>query len=162
MAADAESMDNSEFLEFGTNGSNWQILDAVPPISGSQFPVLAGTSTNTLRMSDGGQTGRIGGYIAGTDSPTNVTASMRGQGLQGMTFAVRFASITLNKIITGARVDPADQFTFQITSTSSGDLLASGATTGAGNGPFPAAVISTASGIPISLGEVLAGGSASA
>ncbi len=162
VAADAESTDNSEFLEFGTNGSSWQILDAVPPISGSQFPVLTGTGTNILRMSGGGQTGRIGGYIAGTDSPTNVTASMRGQGLQGMMFAVRFASITLNKTITGARVDPADQFTFQITSTSSGDLLASGTTTGAGNGPFPAAVISTASGIPISLGEVLASGSASA
>lgn len=162
VAADAESTDNSEFLEFGTNGSNWQILDAVPPISGSQFPVLTGTGTTTLRMAGGGQTGRVGGYIAGTDSPTNVTASMRGQGLQGMMFAVRFASITLNKTITGARIDPADQFTFQITSTSSGDLLASGTTTGAGNGPFPAAVISTASGIPISLREVLASGSASA
>ncbi|QTD56827.1 CshA/CshB family fibrillar adhesin-related protein [Parasphingorhabdus cellanae] len=161
VAADAESTDNSEFLEFGTNGSNWQILDAVPPISGNQFPVLTGAGTNILRMSGGGQTGRVGGYIAGTDSPTNVTASMRGQGLQGMMFAVRFASITLNKTITGARVDPADQFTFQITSTSSGDLLASGTTTGSGNGPFPAAVISTASGIPISLGEVVASGSAS-
>ncbi len=162
VAADAESTDNSEFLEFGTNGSNWQILDAVPPISGSQFPVLTGTGTATLRMAGGGQTGRVGGYIAGTNSPTNVTATMRGQGLQGMMFAVRFASITLNKTITGTRVDPADQFTFQITSTSSGDLLASGTTTGSGNGPFPAAVISTASGIPISLTEVMASGSASA
>ncbi len=161
VAADAESTDNSEYLEFGTNGSNWQILDAVPPISGSQFPVLTGAGTGTLRMAGGGQTGRVGGYIAGTNSPTNVTASMQGQGLQGMMFAVRFASITLNKTITGARVDPADQFTFQITSTSSGDVLASGTTTGAGNGPFPAAVISTASGIPISLSEVMASGSAS-
>lgn len=162
VAADAESTDNSEYLEFGTNGSAWQILDAVPPISGSQFPVLTGAGTSTLRMSGGGQTGRIGGYIAGSDTPTNVTATMRGQGLQGMMFAVRFASITLNKVITGSRIDPTDQFTFQITSTSSGAALASGTTTGTGNGPFPAAVISTASGIPISLTEVMASGSASA
>lgn len=161
VAADAESTDNSEFLEFGSNGSAWQILDAVPPISGNQFPVLTGAGTPTLRMSGGGQTGRVGGYIAGTNTPTNVTAAMQGQGLQGMMFAVRFASITLNKVINGARIDPTDQFTFQITSTSSGDALASGTTTGVGNGPFPAAVISTASGIPISLTEVMASGSAS-
>ncbi|MEP2101834.1 MAG: CshA/CshB family fibrillar adhesin-related protein [Parasphingorhabdus sp.] len=162
VAADAESTDNSEYLEFGTNGSTWQILDAVPPISGNQFPVLTGTGTATLRMAGGGQTGRMGGYIAGTNTPTNVTAEMRGQGLQGMMFAVRFASITLNKVITGSRIDADDQFTFQITSTSSGDVLASGTTSGTGNGPFPAAVISTASGIPISLTEVMASGSASA
>lgn len=161
VAADAESTDNSEYLEFGTNGSAWQILDAVPPISGNQFPVLTGVGTPTLRASGGGQTGRVGGYIAGTNTPTNVTAIMRGQGLQGMMFAVRFASITLNKVITGSRIDPADQFTFQITSTSSGDALASGTTTGTGNGPFPAAVISTASGIPISLIETIASGSSS-
>tara|TARA_R110000772_G_scaffold34097_5_gene82933 strand:- start:3504 stop:5384 length:1881 start_codon:yes stop_codon:yes gene_type:complete len=162
VAADAESTDNSEYLEFGTNGSAWQILDAVPPISGNQFPILTGVGTATLRESGGGQTGRVGGYIAGTNTPTNVTATMQGQGLQGMMFAVRFASITLNKVITGSRIDPVDQFRFQITSTSSGDALASGTTTGTGNGPFPAAVISTASGIPISLTEVMASGSASA
>ncbi|GAA0471854.1 hypothetical protein GCM10009096_11120 [Parasphingorhabdus litoris] len=162
VAADAESTDNSEYLEFGTNGSTWQILDAVPPISGNQFPVLTGTGTTTLRMAGGGQTGRMGGYIAGTNTPTNVTAEMRGQGLQGMMFAVRFASITLNKVITGSRIDTDDQFTFQIASTSSGNPLASGTTSGTGNGPFPAAVISTASGIPISLTEVMASGSASA
>ncbi len=159
VAADAESTDNSEYLNFTTNGSGWAILDAVPPISGSQFPVLSGVGTTTLNEAGGGQTGNMGGYIAGTNKPTTVVAQMRGQGLQGMMFAIRFASIKLNKLITSTRIAPADQFTFRITSTSSGSTLASGTTTGTGNGPFTAAVISTASGIPITLSEVMASGS---
>lgn len=162
VVADAESTDNAEFLEFGTNGSAWETLDAVPPTSGSQYPALTGVGSTIVRASGDGNTGSVGGFIFGTDTPTNVTATMQGAGLQGMMFAVRFASITLNKTITGARIDPADQFTFQITSTSSGTPLASGTTSGTGNGPFSAAVISTASGIPINLTEVMASGSASA
>ncbi|MFK7840651.1 MAG: CshA/CshB family fibrillar adhesin-related protein [Sphingorhabdus sp.] len=162
VAADAESTDNAEYLNFTTNGSAWAILDAVPPISGAQFPVLSGVGTTTLNEAGGGQTGNMGGYIAGTNNPTTVVAQMRGQGLQGMMFAIRFASIKLNKLITGSRIDAADQFTFRITSTSSGSPLASGTTTGTGGGPFTAAVISTASGIPITLSEIMATGSSSA
>lgn len=160
VAADAESTDNNEYLNFTTNGAAWTILDAVPAISGSQFPILTGVGTTTLNEAGGGQSGNMGGYIAATNKPTTVVARMRGAGLQGMMFAIRFASIQLNKLITGARIAPADQFTFQITSTSSGSALASGTTTGTSNGPFPAAVISTASGIPITLAEVMAPGSA--
>ena len=161
VAADAESTDNAEYLNFTTNGSSWTVLDAVPPISGSQFPVLSGVGTTTINEAGGGQTGNMGGYIVGTNRPTTVRAQMKGQGLQGMMFAIRFASIRLNKVITGSRIAPADQFTFRITSTSSGSTLASGTTTGTGNGPFTAAVISTASGIPITLSEVMAAGSSS-
>lgn len=159
VTADAESTDNNEFLNFTTNGSVWAILDAVPPISGSQFPVLTGVGTTVLNEAGGGQTGSMGGFIAATNKPTTVVAQMKGLGLQGMMFAIRFASIRLNKIITGSRVVPADQFTFRIDSTSSGSTLAAGTTTGIGNGPFVAAVISTASGIPITLSEVMASGS---
>lgn len=162
VAADAESTDNAEYLNFTTNGSAWAILDAVPPISGAQFPVLTGVGTTTLNEAGGGQTGNMGGYIAGTNNPTTVVAQMKGQGLQGMMFAIRFASIKLNKLITGSRIDAADQFTFRITSTSSGSTLASGTTSGTGGGPFTAAVISTASGIPITLSETMATGSPSA
>lgn len=159
VAADAESTDNAEYLNFVTNGSVWQILDAVPPISGSQFPVLTGVGTATLNEAGGGQTGNMGGYIAATNKPTTVTAQMKGQGLQGMMFAIRFASIKLNKLIASKRIAAADQFTFRINSTSSGAALASGTTTGTGNGPFTAAVISTASGIPLTLSEIMAPGS---
>ncbi|MDA7787781.1 CshA/CshB family fibrillar adhesin-related protein [Sphingomonadaceae bacterium] len=79
VVADGESTDNSEFLNFTTNGGNWEILDVVPPITGSQYPVLTGTGTSALGMSGGGQSGRIGAYIAASNKPTTVTAEMKGQ-----------------------------------------------------------------------------------
>ncbi|MEM8827508.1 MAG: hypothetical protein AAGD40_11395, partial [Pseudomonadota bacterium] len=133
----------------------------VPPISGNQYPTISGAGTDTVRMDGAGQTGRVGAWIAGSGTPTEVIAEMRGAGLQGFMFAVRFASITLTKEIEGARVDDSDQFRFRIQSTSSGDILAEGTTSGAGLGPFDAAVLSTASGIPITLSEDIASGSAS-
>ncbi len=77
-------------------------------------------------------------------------------------FAVRFASIRLTKQITGARINAADQFTFRIAATSSGSTLATGTTTGTSNGPFTAAAVSLASGIPLTLTEAMAPGSVSA
>jgi hypothetical protein len=63
---------------------------------------------------------------------------MIGSGLQGMMFAVRFASIKLAKQIVGARVNAADQFTVQInqgattiaraTTTGTGTTVTGGAT----------------------------------
>jgi hypothetical protein len=85
-----------------------------------------------------------------------------GGGLQGAMFAVRFASLRLNKTITGARVDATDQFKFDIKSTSLGSVLATGTSTGTGNGPFTAAAVSLASGIPLTISETMATGSASA
>ncbi len=162
VVADAESTDNAEFLEYTTNGSRWELLDAVPPSSGSAMPTNTGVGTATFRSSGGGNRGRVGAYIVGSNSPTQVSATMNGAGLQGIMFAVRFASISLTKTIGGARIAPADQFDFRIESTSSGALFATGKTTGTGLGPFPAVVLSTASGIPITLRETMAAGSASA
>ncbi|MEM8724499.1 MAG: CshA/CshB family fibrillar adhesin-related protein [Pseudomonadota bacterium] len=162
VVADAESTDNSEYLEYTTNGGTWQVLDAVPPISGSQMPGAVGAGTNTFRSDGLGQSGRVGAYIVGSNAPTNVTAEMNGAGLQGIMFAVRFASISLNKVIGGTRLDPSDQFDFAISSTSSGDVFATGATNGTGLGPFDAAVLTTASGIPLTISEQMATGSASA
>lgn len=157
--ADAESTDNAEYLDYTTNGSPWAILDTVPAISGTRLPILTGVGTTNIRQDGGGQPSPIGAYIAGSNKPTNVSATLKAGGLQGIMFAVRFASIKLNKTITGARIDPLDQFNFSIRSTSSGTALAAGVSTGAGNGPFAAAVISTASGIPITLTESMASGS---
>ena len=162
VVADAESTDNSETLRYTTNGSNWELLDSVPPISGSQMPPFTGIGTNTFQESGGGLSGRVGAYIVGSTSPTTVTARMQGAGLQGMMFAVRFASISLTKTIGGARIAASDQFNFRITSTSSGAPLAVGTTSGTGLGPFPAVVLATASGIPLTLSETMASGSASA
>lgn len=160
VAADAESTNDGENLQFVTNGSGWQILDQVNPISGNNYPSITGTGTTTF--TETGVAGTVGGYIVGSNSPTTVTANMQAGGLQGAMFAVRFASIRLRKTITGARVDPTDQFTFRVTATSSGTTMATGTTTGTGNGPFSASPLSLASGIPLTLSEVMAAGSASA
>lgn len=159
VAASGESTHGTEYLEYTTNGAAWEVLDEVPPITGSRLPGKTGEGTSTFRETGDGLNDDVGAYIVGTDTPTTVTASMQSGGLQGMMFAVRFASITLSKTIGGARISANDQFDFGIESTSSGSTFASGTTTGTGLGPFPAAVLSTASGIPITLNESMASGS---
>ena len=160
VAADAESTNDGENLQFVTNGSGWLILDQVNPITGNIYPTITGTGTSTF--TETGVAGTVGGYIVGTNSPTTVTVNMQAGGLQGAMFAVRFASIRLRKTITGARIDPADQFNFRVTATSTGTVLANGTTTGTGNGAFTATAVSLASGISLTLTESMAAGSISA
>jgi hypothetical protein len=160
VAADAESTNQGENLQFVTNGSGWTILDQVNPISGNLYPTISGTGTNTF--TETGVSGTVGGYIVGSTSPTTVTANMQAGGLQGAMFAVRFASMRLRKQITGARVDATDQFNFRVSATSAGTTLASGTTSGTGNGPFSATPLSLASGLSLTLSESMASGSASA
>lgn len=160
VAADAESTDGGESIVFTTNGSVWQMLDAVPPISGSQMPSQSGIGTSTFTTGGAGLTGNVGGYIVGSASPTSITTTLNGSGLQGAMFAVRFASIRLNKLIVGARVNAADQFTFEIRGAGpGGTVMASGTSTGTSLGPFTAASLSLASGIPLRLVETMAAGS---
>lgn len=159
VVADAESTNEGESLRYTTNGGVWTVLDEVPPISGSSYPTQAGAGTATY--TNGGTAGTVGGYIVGSNSPTTVTAQLVSGGLQGIMFAVRFASIRLNKQIVGARVVAADQFTFRVSATSSGATLATGTTSGTGLGPFAASAVSLASGIPITLSEAMAAGSTS-
>lgn len=159
VAADAESTNESENLQFVTNGSGWQILDQVNPISGNLYPAITGTGTSSFNQT--GVAGTVGGYIVGTNSPTTVSVNMQAGGLQGAMFAVRFASIRLRKNIIGARVNSADQFNFRVTATSTGTALATGTTSGSSNGPFIAAPLSLASGISLTLSETMAAGSVS-
>jgi hypothetical protein len=158
--ADAESSNNGESLRFNTNGSAWTILDQVDPISGSVYPVITGAGTSQVDVT--GVAGTVGAYIVGSNSPTTVTTQIVGGGLQGVMFAVRFASIRLTKQISGARIDAADQFRFDIRATGSGTVLGTGTTSGTGLGPFPATAVSLASGLPLTLVETMAPGSVSA
>lgn len=160
VAADAESTNQGENLQFVTNGMGWTILDQVNPISGNLYPAISGEGTSTF--TETGVVGNVGGYIVGSTSPTTVTANMQAGGLQGAMFAVRFASMRLRKAITGARVDAADQFNFRVSATSAGTTLASGTTSGSGNGPFSATPLSLASGLSLTLSETMASGSVSA
>ncbi len=161
VGADAESTDNSETLSFTTNGAGWTVLDQVQPITGSQYPATSGTGTATFTSSGAGLTGSVGGWIVGSVTPTTVSSTMGAGGLQGAMFAVRFASLKLTKQIVSSRINAADQFTYIVRSTVTGTTLTSGTTTGTGNGPFSSAVVSLASGLPLTLSETMAGGSVS-
>jgi hypothetical protein len=160
VAADAESTNDGESLSFTTNGGSWTLLDSVDPISGTTYPGSAGIGSATF--TETGVAGTVGGYIVGSNSPTTVTTTLVGGGLQGVMFAVRFASMRLNKQISGARIVAADQFTFNINATATSTVLATGTSTGTGNGPFAAAAVSLASGIPLTVTESMAAGSTSA
>ena len=159
IVADGESSNESESINYVTNGGNWSLLDLVPPISGAVFPPYA-LSGQTATVT--GTPGTVGGQIFGSVSPTTVTTTMQAGGLQGVMFAVRFASIRLNKTIASSRLAAADQFTYSVKATSSGGVLASQTTSGAATGPFANAAASLASGISITLNEAMAAGSTSA
>ena len=159
VVADAESTNGGESLSFTTNGGAWTLLDQVPPISGSTYPAISGVGTATF--TETGASGTVGGYIVGSNNATAVTNTIVGGGLQGVMFAVRFASMRLNKVISGARVNVADQFKFDIKATSAGTVIATGTTSGTGLGPFTQATATLASGVPLTLEEAMAPGSIS-
>ncbi|MGQ0279088.1 CshA/CshB family fibrillar adhesin-related protein [Sphingopyxis sp. NFH-91] len=157
VAADGESSNEGESLRFQTNGGNWQELDRAGPISGSTYPTTTGTGTNSF--TETGAAGTVGAYIMGSTSPTSVTTTLVGGGLQGAMFAVRFASIRLNTQISGARANPADQFTFSVNTTGTGSTLATGTSSGTGLGPFTSAALSSSAAIPLTLNQTMAAGS---
>lgn len=158
VAADAESSNDGESLRFQTNGGAWTLLDRAGPTSGNTYPTISGVGTQTVNV--GGVGGTVGAHILGSVTPTQVNLQMVGSGLQGMMFAVRFASIRLNMQVAGARVAPSDQFRFDVRATVGGSVLATGASSGSGLGPFTAATLTTASALPITLTQAMAGGSA--
>lgn len=159
VVADGESSNDGEALRLGTNGGGWQLLDTAPPISGSALPQISGVGSSSVTIT--GVPGTVGAHIVSSNSPSTVTVETQAGGLQGVMFAVRFASIRLEKRITGPRANAADQFRFEVVSTANNAVLAAGTTTGAGSGPFVAQTITMAAGIPITLRESMAPGSVS-
>lgn len=160
VVADAESSNDNEALRFTTNGGAWQLLDSVPPTSGATMPPISGVGTSNVTVT--GTTGTVGAHIVGSNSPTSVTVETQSGGLQGVMFAIRFATIRLQTQILGTRVNSADQLNFQIASTATGSTISSGTTTGTGAGPFSTAPLNMSAGIPITLRLAMAAGSSSA
>lgn len=158
VGADAESTNGGETLQFQTNGGAWSVLGQIGPISGNTYPAASGAGT--AKFTETGVDGTVGAYIVGSTAPTQVVTTMVGSGLQGTMFAVRFASISLNTVISGARVAAADQFTFSIAPTSGGTAYASGTSSGTGLGPFTAAALPTSAALPLTLTQTMATGSA--
>ena len=158
IAADGESTNQNESLQFTTNGSPWAEVAQIP--NGTNYPTLAGVGTNTV--TEAGVAGTVGAFAFGSfNNPTVVSAVMVGGGLQGAMFAVRYASLAVTAQFNGARANAADQFTYSI-KTLGGQTLASSTTTGAGAGPFPPASLATiAAGYPFVVNQVQAAGSVS-
>lgn len=160
VVADAESTNDGESLRFTTNGGSWQLLDSVPPISGSTMPPISGVGTGTVNIA--GASGTVGAYIVGSNSPTTVTVQTQAGGLQGVMFAIRFASIQLRTQILGSRISAADQFTYQIAATTTSATLAEGTTSGSGSGPFSISPLTLSASLPLTLRLNMAAGSANA
>ena len=161
VVGDAESTDGAESIAMTTNGGAWTLLDLLNA-SGPTPPATPSNAGLTMTISGNGGGSPGDDYIFGTTSPTQVSVTLNAGGLQGVAFAVRFASIRLNKQILSTRINAADQFTYRITATNSGATLATGTTSGTGNGPFTAASLSLASGTAMTLTETMAAGSSSA
>ncbi|MEP6827498.1 MAG: CshA/CshB family fibrillar adhesin-related protein, partial [Aestuariivirga sp.] len=159
VVADGESTNSSESLTFTTNGGAWAVDDQVPPISGAIYPTITGAGTATF--TETGVGGTVGAYIVGSLSPSTVTVQLVAGGLQGIMLAVQYSSVSINKVISGSRANSADQFTYGGTATSNGSTLASATSTGAGGGPFGAAVVTMSSGVAITINEAMAAGSVS-
>lgn len=160
VVADGESSNDNEYIRMTTNGGSWQQFDAVPPTAGTTMPPITGVGTATTQIS--GAPGVVGAYILGSSSPTSVTVETRSGGLQGVMFAIRFATIRLQTQILGTRINSADQLNFQIASTATGAALTSGTTTGTGAGPFVGNALNMSAGVPITLRLTMASGSVSA
>ncbi len=159
VVADAESTNNGESLTFTTNGGSWALVDTVPPISGALYPTQTGTGTATFKET--GVAGTVGAYIVGSLSPSNVTVQLVAGGLQGVMLAVQYSTISVNKTISGSRANAADQFTYGVKTTTGGVSIASATSSGAGSGPFGAAVSTLSSGIAVTVSEQMAAGSVS-
>lgn len=159
VVADGESTNDGEWLKLATNGGNWQLLDSVPPSSGSAYPTLSGTNTTAVNIT--GVAGTVGAYILGSNSPTSVSIETQASGLQGVMFAIRFASIRLQTTILGTRLNTADQFQYQIASTASGAAMNTGTTSGTGNGAFTLAPLNMSAGLGLTLRISMASGSVS-
>jgi uncharacterized repeat protein (TIGR01451 family) len=159
IVADGESSNQGESLRLTTNGGQWQLLDTVPPISGSNFPGISGVGSASVEIT--GRSGTVGAHILGSSSPSSVNVQTVAGGLQGIMFAVRFASIRLQKAIIGSRVSASDQFRYEIVANGTGAVIASGTTSGSGSGPFSIPPLVMSAGVPMTLRETMAPGSAS-
>lgn len=160
VAADGESSNDGESLRFQTNGGAWTLLDQSGPVTGSTYPTVTGVNTTDVRVT--GVAGTVGAHVFGSSTPTQLTTTMVGGGLQGVMFAVRFASIRLTQQIVATRVNAADQFRFDIRASTNGTTLATGTTSGTGLGPFASAALSSSSALPLTLVQTMAAGSVSA
>ncbi len=157
VAADGESTNGGESLQFTTNGTAWAQVAQIP--NGGVSHGLGCGQRHGDRNRRRRHRGRLRIRLGQQSQPNH--RDHGGHGLQGAMFAVRYASMSVAAQFNGARANAADQFIYSI-KTPGGTTLASGTTTGAGTGPFPAASVSPiAAGYPFVVTEAQAPGSVS-
>ena len=158
IGADGESSNQNESLTFTTNAQPWVQVATIR--QGTAFPTISGLGSATVKET--GVAGTVGSFaFASFNNPTQISNIAVGGGLQGPMFAIRYASLTADAALNGARANANDQFTYRI-ATTGGQVLASGTTTGAGAGPFTPAILPTvAAGYPLVITESMAPGSTS-
>ncbi len=94
VAADAESTNGGETLSFTTNGNPWTLLASMAYTCSTVFPTLGGVNTTTV--TETGVNGNVGAYAFATQgSPTTISSTMLGSGLQGIAFAVKFHAVDM-------------------------------------------------------------------
>lgn len=159
IAADGESTNSNETLTFATNGTGWQQA-ALLPNGTATGPAVTGVGSGTV-LETGNTGGSTNAYVfASLGNPTTVTATLKGGGLQGALFGLRFASLTATSQFNTARVNASDQVTYSILSSNS-TVLSTGTSTGTGSGPFPAASKPITSSSALTVAQAMASGSAS-
>ena len=106
VAADGESSNANETLSFSTTGQPWALVSAPGESNPARnMPLLnpptsvgnnTGSQTVTITGTDGGTAGE-GSYVFTTNnSPGTVTATMKGNGLQGVLFGLKYHTIGLS------------------------------------------------------------------
>src|SRR5690606_17727456 len=106
VAADGESSNAGETLSFTTSGAAWSLVSAPGESNPARnMPILSpatmvgnstGVQTVDIAGTDAGPDGE-GSYVFTTDnSPGTVTATMQGNGLQGVLFGVKYHTIGLS------------------------------------------------------------------
>ncbi|HVE52544.1 MAG TPA: CshA/CshB family fibrillar adhesin-related protein, partial [Ramlibacter sp.] len=158
IAADGESSNDGESLQFITNGNDWTRVASIQNGTSTTFPGESFAGTNTVTLT--GVAGTVGSYVYRSDGqPSEVSATVAGGGLQGVIFGVRYASVAAVSQINTSRYYPADQFTYSLR-TGAGSTLVSGSTTGAGlNGFTPAVMPTVAASYPFHVVQGMAPGS---
>lgn len=158
LVGDGESTNSGESLVFTTTGNPWQRIATIQNGTSTAYPTVTGEGTRTV--TETGANGNVGSFVWRSDgNPTTVTARLDGSGLQGVILGMRYASVSVVSQIATMRYNPADQFTYRL-GTTTGTILASGATSGtATNGFAVASVPTVAASYPFVVSQVLAAGS---
>lgn len=159
VVGDGESSNGGERLTFTTDGGPWQQIAQIRNGTSNTYPALTYSNANRTVMETGAD-GTVGSYVFRSDNnPRTITATLQGGGLQGIIVGMRYASVSVVSQIVNKRYNPADQFTYRL-STANGTSLVSGSTSGTAlNGFTPAIMPTVAASYQFVVSQSMAAGS---